>query len=84
MQKTDPENSHGFPGLMEYRIDQTESTHGESLFWACIIMHMPHMYISIIMQLLTEMIRIVTYPFPLIACIIALRRPAVKQGGAVS
>ena len=47
-------------------------------------MHMPHMYISIIMQLLTEMIRIVTYPFPLIACIIALRRPAVKQGGAVS
>ena len=45
---------------------------------------MPHMYISIIMQLLTEMIRIVTYPFPLIACIIVSRCPLVKRVGAVS
>lgn len=79
-QKTNPENSHGFPGLMEYRIDQTESTHGESLFWACIIMHMPHMYISIIMQLQTVAVRIVTSSFPLIACIIVSHCPLVKPG----
>ena len=35
-----------------------EKEHGESYFWARIIMHMPNMHISIIMLLLTVILRI--------------------------